>query len=95
MFTTLINKEEVSKLHFAHHEVLDADAERKRRRWNLEKALTLGNGYHGKVHIVFENEMGEAYEVDTTVWAVTDTHISLKGGVVIPIHSIREVLLVG
>ena len=94
MTTAKIEKERLGNFHFAHHEVLVEENDRKRRRWNLEKALTLGNGHHGKVGIVFETETGDAFEVDTTVWALTDSHISLKGGVVIPIAAIKDVLLV-
>lgn len=88
---TAIAKEQVASLHFAHHDVLP-ETDRKIRSYNLQKALTLGNAYHGKVHIVFETESGQDLEVDTTIWAVTDTHISLKGGVAIPINAIKDVI---
>jgi len=89
--TTLIRKEEISRLNFAKLDVLAHDFDKSRRLWSLEKALALGNAYHGKVHIVFQASNGETMEVDTTIWAVTDSHISLKGGVAIPIRAIREV----
>jgi hypothetical protein len=88
---TQIRKEDISNIHFAHKEVLSLDFDRKQRQWSLNKALALGNAYHGKVHIIFEAESGENLEVDTTIWAVTDSHISLKGGVSIPISAIKDV----
>jgi hypothetical protein len=63
-----------------------------RRRLNLQKAAWLGNTAKHKVTLCFEAG-GELYEVETTVWSVTDTHVGLKGGLVLPVVSIHHVEL--
>lgn len=88
-----IAKEDISSLHFVSYEVLDDEAHKHTRRSDLERAMILGNGDHGKVKIVFISQAGP-HEVETTVWATTDENITLKGGVTIPIHCIRQVSFV-
>lgn len=90
---TPVAKEEVFKLRFPMTDVLSDKDERFRRWYNLNRALTLGNNHHGKVRIVFDLDNGETCEVNTTIWALTDEHISLKGGTTIPLAAIREVYM--
>jgi hypothetical protein len=85
-----IAKEQIAALHFVSYEVLDDEAHKRARRAELEKAMILGNGDHGKARIVFVSQDG-VHEVETTVWATTDETITLKGGVTIPIHCISQV----
>jgi hypothetical protein len=86
-----IDKERVRDLRFARKEVLDAPEAKKFRTADLQRALTLGNLLQSKVHITFEDREGSLYCVDTTVWAVGDQFITLKGGIHIPIGSIHEI----
>lgn len=88
-----IDKEKISELTFPREEVLTNQAQRKQRLEHLEKATALGNMEHGKIVIVFSDEEGMK-DVNTTIWATTDSRIILKGGVVIPIHRIHEVRIV-
>lgn len=60
-------------------------------RTQLERAMILGNSSHNKVKIVFATDRG-AMAVETTVWAATDSSVSLKGGVNIPLDSIHEIV---
>ena len=84
----LVEKELIPLLHFGHEDVLtDTDA-RKKRLWNLNRASTLGNAYHGKVEITFRTADGEDKRVATTVWTVDETFITLKAGCSIPINAI-------
>lgn len=85
-----IQKEEIAGLHFADHEVLDQEVDRRRRQILLDGAMALGNDYKQKVKITFETTEG-IYTVETTVWAVTDNHVELKAGKDIPIKAIRVV----
>ncbi len=61
-------------------------------RWKkeLEYAVRLGNEYKGKTHIIFETTQGPK-EVETTVWSLTDGYLQLKGGMLIPLHSIIDI----
>jgi hypothetical protein len=86
-----IDKERVRDLRFARKEVLDAPEAKKFRMADLQRALTLGNLLQSKVRITFENREGNLYSVDTTVWAVGDQFVTLKGGIHIPIGSIHEI----
>lgn len=86
----LIPKEEINRYKFVMNDVLQTDEERKIRQSQLEKAMILGNGYKGKIKIIFETQEG-IKAVETTVWQTGQDNIMLKGGVNIPIRCIREV----
>ncbi len=86
----LVPKESISRYKFVTTDVLPTVDERKFRQAQLEKAMILGNGYKGKVKIVFETQEGTK-AVETTVWQTGPENIMLKGGVNIPIRCIREV----
>jgi hypothetical protein len=88
-----IEKEDITKVHFVSYEVLDKLEDKQLRKSDLEKAMIVGNGDHTKAKIVFITEDGPR-EVETTVWATTDETITLKGGVLIPIHCIEKVSFV-
>lgn len=85
----LLEKEEVSGLHFPSNEVLKTENERKTRRNELDRAIALGNLEHQKVKIYFEDDKKKRF-VDTTIWAVTEDSIVLKQNVIIPIRRIHK-----
>jgi len=87
-----IEKEEISKLHFRSVDVLQNEEKRLERSQKLIKASILGNLEKEKCKIVFHSSAGCSY-VETTIWAVTDKYVCLKGGVAILITSIIEVIL--
>lgn len=86
----LVPKEAISRYKFVINDVLQNPEERKIRQAQLEKAMILGNGYKGKVRIIFETQEGTK-AVETTVWQTGQDNIMLKGGINIPIRCIREV----
>ena len=88
--TKLVAKEEISLLKFPKEDILISNEEKKDRQAKLEKALKLGNAYHGKVKIVFEDSEG-LKAVETTIWGVTDKNILLKRDVLVPVNRIREI----
>ena len=88
-----VDKAEVAHLSFLKEEVLSIEADQMIRKHNLNRALRLGNGYKRSVLIQFENAVGEAIETEATIWAVTEKYIMLKGGAVIPIHAIFNVIV--
>lgn len=87
----LVEKEEIPSFHFSKHDVLTNPEARKKRMWDLNRATSLGNVYHGKVEITFQTAGGENKRVDTTVWAVDDKFMTLKAGCAIPITSIIRI----
>lgn len=86
----IINKEDVPMYHFVSYDVLDDDEARQQRSDALDKAMRLGNTDHVKIKIFFMTLEGMK-EVETTVWAVTDSSVVLKGGVSVPIHAINHI----
>lgn len=86
-----VEKEQISCFRFNRKDVLADPEARKKRLWDLNRATALGNVYHGKVEITFQTAEGVQKRVDTTVWAVDDKYLTLKGGCVIPISSIINI----
>ncbi|HSF52404.1 MAG TPA: hypothetical protein VLA71_01560 [Algoriphagus sp.] len=87
----IIQKENIPQLSFAKKEVISDPEERNKRMVDLYRSQTLGNLLQTKVKITFETSDEQTYQVDTTVWAVGNSFVSLKGGVYLPIHSILQV----
>ena len=90
--TVYINKEEIGQYRFSPREVLLSEDAVIQRMASLERAMILGNADHCKVKITFEAEEG-LKQVETTVWATTKEDVTLKGGVIIPIRCIHEVII--
>lgn len=86
----LIEKENISGLHFPKNEVLKDKDEQKQRLADLERVTILGNASNIKIEIFFEDDTNK-YIVNTTVWGVTDERIILKQGIVIPINRIVKI----
>lgn len=87
----VIQKETIPSVSFAKYDVLMDPAKKRLRDIYLCKAERLGNGYRGKVKIVFETEEGYNMAVVTTIWAANREHICLKGGITIPVTSIVDI----
>lgn len=85
-------KEDLGSVNFIETDVLSSTEERKDRYSKLQRAMILGNGYKGKVRIIFETTTGSK-AVETTIWQATEDNVMLKGGIRIPIRSIREVMI--
>ena len=65
----IVEKEDIITMHFAPEDVLNDETARQRRRADADRAVTLGNAYHGKLDIYFQTADGMAKRVATTVWA--------------------------
>lgn len=89
----MIAKEDIPNVKFVSFEVLDKADDKLARREQIEKAMLLGNASKGKSKIFFMSEDG-LLEVETTVWAASDDVVTLKGGVMIPVHCIEKVDLI-
>ena len=86
-----VEKEEISTLHFPATDVLENNEKRLERNQKLLRASILGNLEKEKCKILFRSDKGVKY-VETTIWAVTDKYVCLKGGVAILISAIIEVI---
>jgi hypothetical protein len=68
-----------------------ADSSARQKRLNsLNRALSLGNLFRGKVNIVFMTSSGLLQQVETTVWSLSEDFILLKGGIFIPVKAILD-----
>lgn len=92
MFLKKIEKEEIAHLHFASNDVLHDRRSIEHRDHALHDAAILGNTEKQKCKIVFHADEGDC-AVETTVWAVTDRYVCLKGGLTLLIASIIEVII--
>ncbi|MEO0555512.1 MAG: hypothetical protein AAF149_20065 [Bacteroidota bacterium] len=88
-----IDKSELDQISFNKQEVLSNESDKSIRRHNLDRSLVLGNVHKRQVLIQFENILGMPLEVETTIWAVTQNHIMLKGGKTIPIRCIFNIIV--
>ncbi|MBF9252508.1 hypothetical protein I2I11_04310 [Pontibacter sp. 172403-2] len=84
----IVAKEQIPAFRFGHEDVLTDPEARKKRMWDLNRAASLGNVYHGKVEITFMTADGELKRVDTTVWTLDENYIILKASCALPIISI-------
>ncbi len=86
----MVAKEEISNLKFPLEEVILDLEKRNDLKRELEKGLKLGNAYHGKVKILFEDSEG-LKSVETTIWGITDKNILLKQTTLIPIRRVHGI----
>lgn len=84
----IIEKEELASMTFAHDDVLPDEAARLQRRADADRAVTLGNAYHGKLDIYFQTADGATKRMATTVWASDTDHITLKSGASLPLRAV-------
>lgn len=87
----IIEKESIKGLQFKSVEVLPDVNAQKARANELYRGMLLGNAHKSKVKIIFESIAGMNM-VNTTIWATTDKNVVLKGGLLIPICAIIEVV---
>ncbi len=86
--TELLEKEVLPTLHYPQTDVLPTPLERTARRREADRAMALGNNYHGKVDIYFKTADGQSHRVYTTVWATSNEHITLKSGTTLPMRAV-------
>ncbi|MCC3152419.1 hypothetical protein Q3A66_05960 [Hymenobacter sp. BT770] len=84
----IVEKEDLTTMHFAPEDVLTDEAARQRRRADAERAATLGNAYHGKLDIYFQTADGATKRVATTIWAADADHLTLKSGASLPMRAV-------
>lgn len=85
-----IDKEKIQELSFSELDVLDNYEEIKKRENDLQLAMKLGNNFKHKVKIFFKDLYSYKHS-ETTVWHANNKHVTLKGGIVLPVRSIYKV----
>lgn len=75
-------------LQFAKTDVLINKVQKAERQHDLFRAMLLHHHEHQPVNIFFKNDNGDLFEIECAVIAVTDEHVMLKSGTIIPIKSI-------
>jgi hypothetical protein len=85
-----IEKDNIANLHFPPDDVLDLPLEIHQRKTDAMRGMLLGNNYKTKVKILFKDDEC-VKQVETTIWAVTDTRVILKTGMGIPLNRILKV----
>ncbi|MEY3417554.1 MAG: hypothetical protein RL060_1666 [Bacteroidota bacterium] len=88
---TIVQKEDLIDFKYAKKDVLVDVAKQRLRSIYMKKAEMLGNSYKGKVKLTFVSEDEQFFAVETTIWAVNEEYISLKGGVNIPTKAVCEI----
>jgi hypothetical protein len=84
----IVEKEELANLRFGPEDVLTDPTARQRRRADADRAVTLGNAYHGKLDIYFQTADGATKRMATTIWAADADHITLKSGASLPLRAV-------
>jgi hypothetical protein len=84
----LVQKEQLGNLRFAQYDVLTDAVAKQRRRLDADRAVTLGNAYHGKLDIYFQTADGETKRMATTVWAADSAYLTLKSGASLPLRAV-------
>ena len=88
----VIDKKDIPKFKNSFTVLVKTDAGLKKRLRLLHLARRLGNTFKCKVKIRF-CAAHNMYEVNTTVWHVSENYVSFKGGVVIPVACIDKIKL--
>lgn len=88
-----VQKEQLNTLRFYKNEVILEKVLQAIRQFDLNRALVLGNIDHNKVTIIFKIADGSLLQVKTTIWAVTDDYVCLKGGINVPIKAIVDIII--
>lgn len=87
MKPTIVEKEAIQSLSFKEKKSIKQHPNLEEQ---IKSATRLGNAFHGKVSIIFEDDEG-LKRVDTTIWAYGSKYICLKGGIWLPISRIVEI----
>lgn len=73
---------------FAKTDVLSNQAQQVERQHLLLRAMLLNYVEHQPVNIYFKNNQDILFGIECAVIAVTDDHVMLKSGFIIPVQSI-------
>lgn len=86
-----IRKEQLPYLQFEKEDVLRSREQQLTRDLLIQNALMLGNLFRHTVKIIFRSKRAK-YIVETFVSARTGSNIILNGNILLPVHSIYEII---
>ncbi|SFP81205.1 hypothetical protein [Hymenobacter arizonensis] len=84
----IVQKEQLANMRFPQGDVLSDELAKQRRRADADRAVTLGNAYHGKLDIYFRTADGETKRMATTIWAADSAYLTLKSGTSLPLRAV-------
>ena len=82
-----------ASLQFAKTDVLLAKPQKAERQHNLLRAMLLNYHEHQPVRVYFKNIDDELFGIECSVIALTEDHVMLKSGMIIPVKSIEWIEL--
>lgn len=85
---SLIDVANATVMQFAKIDVLLDKAQIAERKHELFRAMLLNYIEHQPVKIFFRNSLLELMGVECSVIALTDEHVMLQSGIIIPVRSI-------
>lgn len=80
-------------LQFAKTDVLSGKSQKAERQHNLLRAMLLNYHEHQPVRVFLKNIDDELFGIECLVIAVTEDHVMLKSGLIIPVKSIEYIEL--
>ena len=89
MMDIRLNK--LKELVFPNSDVVNDDRRKSLRKYNLKRAMALGNLYKRRVSVHFRTVDGYLKSVEATVWSVGEEFISFRAGISLPIKAIEKV----
>ena len=73
-----------------NYEVLSSDIEIADKKYKLQKAFVYGKRFNIKTEILIVTK-DNVLKIISVIYSINDKHITIKGGVVVPIKSILTV----
>jgi len=86
-----IPKERIKDVKFSDIDILSSKEEQLQRKIDLKRAATLGAQSKTNIKIYFVDAEGTRHRVVATVWAATESNVSFKGEVMVPIKAVYQV----
>jgi hypothetical protein len=86
-----IPKENIKNVKFSETDILTTREEQLQRKIDLQRAATLGAQSKANIKIYFVDAENKRHRVVATVWATTESNVSFKGEVMVPIKAIYQV----
>ncbi|EMS31146.1 hypothetical protein C943_02586 [Mariniradius saccharolyticus AK6] len=88
-----MNMDEFGMSKFSKKEVLSDGTQKEERRYQLLRAVLLHFVEHQTVKVRILKENDETFQIECAVICVTDEHLMLKSGLVVPIAAILSIEL--
>lgn len=88
-----INKTQIHKLDLSGEDPLKTDIEKSKRVNLLKNAVQLNAVSSTRVRLVLKDKTRGLFRIKSKINMVSDSNVSLRGGILIPITAVAEVKL--